>query len=45
MGVDFSQQGLSRMTCRLCTASHVPCSKFDPNVVNGMLLRGCEPGG
>jgi len=29
MGVDFSQQGLSRMTCRLCTARHMPCSKFD----------------
>jgi hypothetical protein len=40
MGVDFSQQGLSRMTCRLCTASDMPCSKFDSKVVHGMLHRG-----
>lgn len=40
MGVDFSQQGLSRMTCRLCTARHMPCSNFDLKFTDRVLRRG-----
>ena len=44
MGVDFSQQGLSRMTCRLCTARHMPCSNFDLKSTDHVLRRGGAPG-
>jgi hypothetical protein len=45
MGIDFSQQGLSRMTCRSCTASHVPCGNFDSNRIGSAPRRGCARGG
>lgn len=40
MGVDFRQQGLSRMTCRLCTARHMPCRNFDLKSAKCVLRRG-----
>ena len=40
MGVDFRQQGLSRMTCRLCTARHMPCGHFDWQSAECALRRG-----
>jgi hypothetical protein len=43
MGVDFSQQGLSCMTCRLCTARHMPCGNFDLKSANCVLQRGDAP--
>src|SRR6185437_3457387 len=43
MGVNFCQQSLSPMTCRLCTASDMPCGKFDPEYAH-CALRRASPG-